>query len=401
MPLVPGPLLLLLGVLSMPALADPTDWNCDDGGAPDNPHKTIGNCDLAHVPWGFGTPFAGGLTINFQAVGAVCVSDLLATLTTNGTSAQTDDWTFYGSCTVAGPATDELCRIFVDDDLASGPDVMAIVVRGTNNADTIVAFEAGADMWIDAGMDSSLQAYFYGEGGVDSLAGAGSVNGSTVPMTIRGGPDGDKIDVSSMDIPSQLFGDGGNDWIEGGIDVDTIQGGADNDWIIGNFGSDFLYGNGGDDEICGENNICGLAPANCWSGFGNPIVLVCNNPAEVANNDQDHIEMGAPGTGNSFANGGPGDDVIATQGSPGTYDGGEHQDRIGVTTLGTGVTVNGGPGDDKICDWTADAELNGDDGDDEIWATNSPVFGNINGGDDVDDCAGSNYDNAQPGSCPL
>jgi len=61
-----------------------------------------------------------------------------------------------------------------------------------------------------------------------------------VPVTIRGGPGGDKLD-----------GGGASDKIIGGPDDDTLTGRRGADWILGGPGRDRLVGGAGDDMLRG------------------------------------------------------------------------------------------------------------------------------------------------------
>lgn len=379
------------------AHAAPTSFACNDPAAPPNPAPAVGNCTPAFVPASFGNPFAGAVTIDFSAPGATCASDLDVLLATNSTStAVFDDWLLHGTCNDAGGTPHEFCCVFRDNG-AAAPEVSAIGVRGTAADDRIVT-AAADDLFIDADMHPDLEGFVFGEAGDDTLIGAESTKGTTVPMTARGGAGLDILDFSGMETSVTLFGDGDVDWIEGGIGADTINGGGGADMIAGHRGSDTINAGAGDDRVCGDDNVCVLGGV-CFGAVASR-VLVCGNGFGVASFDMDTIRMGTPGLERSMAHGGPGEDSIATEGSPGDYFGGSEDDKIAITGANSIVQCN--DGFDDICDFTSTADIEGNDGDDEIWV-DVPVASKIDGGAHVagDACAGANCEFAQPLTCPF
>jgi Ca2+-binding RTX toxin-like protein len=78
---------------------------------------------------------------------------------------------------------------------------------------------------------------------VNTLGGSDFVTFSSdvpVPVTIRGGPGGDR-----------LIGGGAADKIIGGPDDDTLIGQGGDDWILGGAGNDRLLGGAGNDQLRG------------------------------------------------------------------------------------------------------------------------------------------------------
>lgn len=72
-----------------------------------------------------------------------------------------------------------------------------------------------------------------------------------VPLIIHGGLGNDQITISTAILPSQVFGDDGNDRIMGGSANDSLDGGNGNDTLMGNGGNDYLVGGAGSDVFSG------------------------------------------------------------------------------------------------------------------------------------------------------
>ena len=104
-------------------------------------------------------------------------------------------------------------------------------------------------------------------------------------LQISGGNGNDTITVNSTEASVQfvrLFGDAGND---------TLNGGPGNDLLVGGAGADTINGGAGDDTIYGDDVILVLADA----GAAQPQVF---------------IQPNAPG-GNDILSGGDGSDLLA------------------------------------------------------------------------------------------
>lgn len=71
-------------------------------------------------------------------------------------------------------------------------------------------------------------------------------------LVVRGG-DGSDFIISDLAVPSEFFGDSGNDTIFGGFGNDTIRGGRGHDDLFGFFGDDDLFGESGEDFLFGED----------------------------------------------------------------------------------------------------------------------------------------------------
>lgn len=83
----------------------------------------------------------------------------------------------------------------------------------------------------------------YGKGGDDQLG-----SDATVFTRIYGGDDDDTVFYTGS-ATAALYGDGGNDSINGGALDDKIFGGGGNDWMFGGLGRDILKGEGGKDHF--------------------------------------------------------------------------------------------------------------------------------------------------------
>jgi trimeric autotransporter adhesin len=126
-----------------------------------------------------------------------------------------------------------------------------------------------------------------------------------------------------------LSGGAGDDVIYTGLGRDVVYGGLGNDFIVGELGSDFLFGNDGNDTIYTSQNYTGVLQ-----------------------------DTG----GNSYADGGNGDDTIVLYGRSDTAFGGAGNDLI-LGGVGNDY-LNGGAGADVILgDWGNDYVLGGTDSD--------------------------------------
>ncbi|GAB5377516.1 MAG: hypothetical protein AcusKO_39780 [Acuticoccus sp.] len=118
----------------------------------------------------------------------------------------------------------------------SGDD--RIVIQ--HNAE-LVAAGSGNDFVREESTPSGAASLIYGESGDDTIEGGGNKD------TIYGGVDNDFI-KGGKDKDS-LFGEEGSDLIHGGRGADIIYGGTGNDLIFAEDGSDTIYGGDGDDTI--------------------------------------------------------------------------------------------------------------------------------------------------------
>lgn len=55
-------------------------------------------------------------------------------------------------------------------------------------------------------------------------------------------------------LPDSIYGNGGNDYIDGGDNNDHLYGESGNDILVGGDGEDYLYGGDGNDLIYADSN---------------------------------------------------------------------------------------------------------------------------------------------------
>jgi Ca2+-binding RTX toxin-like protein len=141
-------------------------------------------------------------------------------------------------------------------------------------------------------------------------------------LNIHGGDGNDFISVDpQVKNNFHLYGDGGNDRIEGGKGNDVIYGGAGRDYIDGREGDDTIFGEAGNDYLYG--------------GRGNDVI--------------------EGGDGNDYLEGGKGNDVLHGNAGNDVVSGGRGNDRVfgdagnDVLYGGSGTDeIFGGDGDDKV-----------------------------------------------------
>jgi uncharacterized repeat protein (TIGR01451 family) len=156
-------------------------------------------------------------------------------------------------------------------------------------------------------------------------------NGASTSVTVTAGTDG----------RDRIFGNAGDDTIEGGVGRDDLRGGPGEDSLAGGAGGDRLAGNGGDDTLDGgpgrDDMSGGSGDDTMDGGPGNDV---------MNGNSGDDTMDGGPG--NDLVNGGSGEDTLfgndgqdVLRGSSGndTLDGGNGSD-----VLRGGSLLGGSPG---------------------------------------------------------
>ncbi len=177
------------------------------------------------------------------------------------------------------------------------------------------------------------------------------------------GADEVEIDVSSR--PVEVYGEGGNDELEGGNGNELLDGGAGNDRLDGGNGNDTLRGGSGNDTLLGGNGNDTLQ-----GGDGND-ELEGGNGNDAIDGGTGFLDRLDGGNGNDELNdsdgvscawGGNGDDQFSLSFAAGWNDGGS-------TVLPAGA-ISGGNGNDTIRVTSAASALRldveGDNGDDRI-----------------------------------
>ena len=183
-----------------------------------------------------------------------------------------------------------------------------------------------------------------------------------------GGPENDAL--IALSTGSRLFGEAGDDGVNGSDANDVLDGGQGNDRIPGGAGADEITGGGGEDDI--------------QAGDGDDRV--------DAGSDKDTISLGE---GNDRADGGDGDDTIEGAAGNETITGGNGVDTItggpGTSTIDGGQGVDhlkGGPAADVLTGGSEKDSLNGEGGPDRLFGGSEPDQLDGGQGNDADEIFG-------------
>ncbi len=220
---------------------------------------------------------------------------------------------------------------------------------------------------------------------------------------------GDDVFIGQLDGINTMFGEGGNDWLQGGPYDDVLYGDDGNDTLMGAAGNDVFRPGAGDDVVAGGDGIDFiLIPSWTINGpvyFDAPAGVMTS---ELGNDTISSIEAlgatmysdtligdGAPNRflgedGNDMLDGNGGDDSI--EGGPGadTLRGGEGNDTLNG---GDGSDlVQGGAGDDLMADWWGDDTLDGGEGIDtvDLSPSGTAVVANLAAGTSTGAISGTN-----------
>ena len=218
----------------------------------------------------------------------------------------------------------------------------ALVVVGNAIADTIslTNSEDHQSFTVDINNNASLQQTF---------------NYSDVTSVKVLAGDGDDFIYNTLLMDTEVYGQNGNDHLEGGWANDLVMGGN---------GIDILVGRNGDDVLNGQDG-------NDWL-FGGPGV---DNLSGITGNDNLY-----GGTGNDTLNGHGGNDSLWGEAGDDALLGGAGDDLL--RGQDGDDTISGGGGDDWLVGADGDDALNGDAGDDELLGQNGNDI--LNGGADDD-----------------
>jgi len=159
-----------------------------------------------------------------------------------------------GNDTITGGSGNDTLNGGDDDDLLSGGGGNDTINGGTGT-DTI-AESGDVDFTIDASSLTGVGTDQFSDIEQASLTGGDSANTIdaslfTGSVTVTAGAGNDTVIGSDND--DQIFGDGDNDSLVGGLGNDTLNGGADDDEVFGGEGDDFVLGGAGSDTLDGEN----------------------------------------------------------------------------------------------------------------------------------------------------
>ncbi len=137
---------------------------------------------------------------------------------------------------------------------------------------------------------------------------------TTHAKTTLYGLEGSDLMIGTDKQKNVLFGNDGNDSIQGGSRHDVLNGGADDDSLTGNSGNDQLVGGSGDDRLTGDkgnDSLKGLSGNDRLNG----------------GEGNDQLDGGA---GFDRVNGGKDDDVLMDYGGGDFLTGGQGSDQFGV-----------------------------------------------------------------------
>jgi Ca2+-binding RTX toxin-like protein len=179
-----------------------------------------------------------------------------------------------------------------------------------------------------------------------------------------------------------LWGDDGDNLLEGGIGYDVIYGNEGNDTLRGGFGGDWMFGGPGADDLSGQNSGLNLA----WLvGLDSDVVWYLTSTADlnitldgVANDGEagegDNVrpdnDMIICGTGNDSVVGSDRTDVIFGNNGDDTLRGGGNKDYLFGDRVFLEVSDDSpyahGRGDDHLFGDEGDDQLYGGEGDDRL-----------------------------------
>lgn len=128
-----------------------------------------------------------------------------------------------------------------------------------------------------------------GSGGADEIHVSASINGKTIfisealksgespkyalkadkinKVVVHGNGGNDKIYMGETFKATWVYGDAGNDQLNGGPGIDYLYGGLGDDQLNGYKGQDFLYGESGDDTFF-DDNLGGISADRYTGGSG-------------------------------------------------------------------------------------------------------------------------------------
>lgn len=216
-------------------------------------------------------------------------------------------------------------------------------------------------------------------------------NANEVTKIIFIGFGGDDVFTNSTSIPSAMYGQDGNDTLNGGSGDDVVVGGTGNDVLNGNGGNDRIVGALGNDTInggTGNDRIFGSAGVNLIHGDAGDDVIYGGNEADTIHGDA--------GIDQIFALGG--DDILysgtgGVAGSSGASQGDLLMGHGGNDTMNGGGGLDifwGGLGDDIMVGGNGENRMHGQDGNDTLTGGSAGDFlRGLNGNDTINGLGGN------------
>ncbi len=279
------------------------------------------------------------------------------------------------------------------------------IAQGTSLADTMTIGQNGKNLTVTflgqgtlsvAHPGSAMNVLVNGLGGDDTLTVGTLDTVKPLALSVDGGEGNDLISAYQSlmgGVRLSLFGNNGNDTLNGSLSNDTLSGGAGNDSVCGWAGDDSIFGNEGNDSLggsLGNDTIDGGSGADLLNGQqGNDSVLGGDGNDTLKGEDGNDTLAGQNGddnlngmNGNDLLTGSIGMDILAGGGGNDMLDGGRNDDTLAGNTgddliLGDhgndqinggdgNDTINGGDGDDAIQAGLGNDAVNGADGNDFI-----------------------------------
>ncbi len=250
------------------------------------------------------------------------------------------------------------------------------VLKGTNNDDT---FTITASNTAGAGVDD--QVLFLALDGNDTITIDASV---TKKVVVLGGKGNDIIDASAATAAVLLDGGEGND---------TLTGGSADDVLIAGPGTNVLYGGNGNNRFIGggSDTMVGGANADYYEVHFSTVVL--QDPGGIDTIDLTGAQSGVTLNVSDYT--GVPQTVFAgsTLALTGLFEnliGSQYGDVL--TTNSSGTTIDGGGGDDRLVSGASGTKLSGGDGNDTVVLNNAA--GTFDGGTGNDTVSGTLLNNS-------
>ena len=191
---------------------------------------------------------------------------------------------------------------------------------------------------------------------------------SEVVIRAGGGDDRLTTNESQVTVPIRIYGEAGDDWLEGGSGNDSIFGGNGDDSIFGRDGDDTLSGNAGADKIYGHagNDEINGGEGNdqAWGGSGDDFLGGNEGDDQLRGENGDDTLRGDEG--NDYLHGGLNNDALFGSAGLDELWGGAHDDVLnaGADAAADKLWGNGGfdqffadPNTDDIRDRTSSEPL--------------------------------------------
>ncbi len=224
----------------------------------------------------------------------------------------------------------------------------ALTVIGDNLVDDTITLTGNSgyqDFTVTINNDSSLTSTF---------------NYSDVTSVKVFGGTGDDTVVNTLLIDTEIFGQGGDDRLEGGYANDLVVGGTGIDILVGRNGDDVLNGEGGNDSLFGGNGndaLSGLAGNDrLFGGEDNDILNGYGGDDVLHGEAGDDSLLG--GAGIDLLLGQAGNDTLRGEGGDDRLVGGDGNDAL-----------HGDAGVDELLGQAGDDILFGGDGNDFLWGS--------------------------------